>query len=328
MVIPFFVQAAMKNPAITVSKIASVAINILGIIHLLLHIFLRSNADRTAIRPVNTPWGKNRRLRLFGPTDLEMTMHITSPVLSDSEDNRRLMADLRELQEKAKMKDQALEEEKRLSCGSPDSEEHDFPEKFGAVSPPPQVLLSRAFTQNKSTYSIFPTHRSAMLRNSMSTTFSYGDEEGLPPPTPLFSGRHRRDLSEESSATVQIGLRISHLRRDLDQVDKTNSLHSFRFRSNPSPVAESQPVSPLSSHPLPSNRVPSDIVVLPIQANQLPNSDQTHGYGASLVVPGWLMRRESRSKAQQERERVRRMTMKALPPDPPTVTPLRTYNSI
>lgn len=324
LVVPFFARTTMQVNAIGTSQIAEVALNVRGIIHLILHIFLRSNADITAIRPLETGWSRRRHLRLFGPSDLEMTMHITSPVLLEKEegrhfddDNPKLVNDLRRFSRAAKYHSSpsdAVATKLPTTTESKGDTKMEHPEPLRS---PPQVLLSPCTPRKGSNYSIFPTFRSAMLRSSMSTTFSQDNEEALQPPKSILPFSHKREFSEQSSATVQFMCRLSNL-HEMQQHHLTSpAASSFRlplYGTDPSGV-ESPPISPLSARPYVTSGTYHNVVILPIQTRLGYNDSLAHRSRSEYLNPGWLARRQSRSRSQQER--LRCTTMKVLPPNPP-----------
>ena len=63
--------------------------------------------------------------------------------------------------------------------------------------------------RKQSNYSLFPVETTSP-KNRASSYYGDEDSEGLAVPRPLFGNRHRRDSSSYSTATVQIGLRLSH----------------------------------------------------------------------------------------------------------------------
>lgn len=314
----------MRIDAITTSEVAEVALNVLGIIHLVLHVFLRSNAERTAIQPMESTWAKKQRLRLFGPSDLEMTMHITSPVLLEKEEggqfndeNHKLMNDLRRFSRAAKYVSSPT-----VGTDVPYAEviNGKRAEKSRCVEPirsPPQALLSACPPRKTYNYSIFPTFRSAMLRNSMSTTFSQDNEEALQPPKTILFSSHKREFSEQSSATVQIGCRLSNLNDIQNHPCSSPTTSSFRlpiYDTN-QVIVESPPISPLSTRPVEASGASQNIVALPIQWKNGRHGDCLRDSRQEFFSSNRLGQHQSQPRSQ--RERYRRMTMKALPPDPP-----------
>lgn len=314
----------MQVDAIGSSEVAEVALNVPGIIHLIFHVFLRSNADILAIRPVKSVRTKKQRFRLFGPSDLEMAPHITSPVLLEKEEGKRLDDDNHKL----------MNDIRRSSHGGtyhsppPAAADITIPqntkyrtnvraETTRSMRSPPQVLLSPCTPRKPSKYSIFPTFGSAMLRISSSTTFSQDNEEVLLPPEPVLPFSHKRDLSEQSSGTVQIGCRLSNLNDTRYHPYMSPTATSFRLQLYGTDRSrfESPPISPLSTRPLEADRTSSDIVVLPIQTSQGNREMSPRHSRSGYFVSVWPARRQISSRSQHERWQ--RMTMKSLPPDPP-----------
>ncbi|KAL8799327.1 MAG: hypothetical protein Q9182_005971 [Xanthomendoza sp. 2 TL-2023] len=227
LVVPFFAQRTLAMDAIRTAWVAEVALNLYGIISLALHIFLRSNADRAVIRAVQGIGRDKKQLRLLGPSDLEMTMVITSPVLSNEEDRRHQDDDSR-IQPGERTSSHTLMERPPCAAKTNLSEATNAENLYEImaqpsrpVRSPPQVSLPPRTLRQGSIYSIFPTFRSAMLRNSISTTFSQDEEtKSLQAVKALAPFNHKRESSGDSSALVQIGLRFS----DMSDAQRQNQL--------------------------------------------------------------------------------------------------------
>jgi hypothetical protein len=67
------------NSELTSSRVAEFALFASGAVISFIHIVLRANAARLAIKPRETPWQARRRFRLFGPNELEI-MNISPPL--------------------------------------------------------------------------------------------------------------------------------------------------------------------------------------------------------------------------------------------------------
>ncbi|KAI4137377.1 MAG: hypothetical protein LQ341_005171 [Variospora aurantia] len=321
LMIPFLARTTIQINAIAASQVAEVALNVLGIIHLLLHVFLRANAELTAIQKVEATWTKRQRLRLFGPSDLEMTMHITSPVLLEKgearrfdDDNYKLTKDFRRFSRIPQSSSPpTIPADAQITCPMDYTSDAkvDHPEPAPL---PPQVYLSPCTPRKASNYSMFPTFRSAMLRNSTSTTFSQGSDDALEPLKPILPVGHKREFSEQTSATVHIGCRLSNL-SDAHHSSHSSSTHN----SFPLPLygtdragIESSPIGPTSSRPKAPSELSQDIVFLPIQNYRISQEKAVRSSRPEYLVRTWFTRRKSRSRSEYGR-----MTMKALPPDPP-----------
>ena len=79
--IPWFVTLTVGKPTLVTSMMATVVLNLHGIITIMLQMFLRSNTATTAIMPKGAPgWGPRGQLRLWGPNELGFDGHILEPV--------------------------------------------------------------------------------------------------------------------------------------------------------------------------------------------------------------------------------------------------------
>ena len=197
---PYYVQISRKRLALRTSHMADMVLNLSGFLTALLHFFLRSNADRLAIRLIHTPWSENRRICFFGPNELSIPMVISPPLLLARDDNRANIVPAGRLQY-LKATTQGLE-----SCvGQTDLNPHRIPRPTNLTQ---SLNVTERPKRTRSTYSIFPTRASAR-QLSWSTTHS-ASSEIIQLPQPLFARRHRRDDSDQTSETVQIGMRLSH----------------------------------------------------------------------------------------------------------------------
>lgn len=206
------------------AQIAEIALNVSGIINLTMHIFLRSNADRLAIRGATTPWSEKRTMRVFGPSDLNMREHISYPVLwqAGEQDNNSFDAK----SEKGSFKSTETSENDNFGTQTPlQHAVFPSPDPNRPFTPPLKMSPVRRVTRNSSAYTVFPTLASSQQAHlSTSTTFShFNDEYEMPlPPPPLFAMQHERNDSvqtRQSSATVQIGLRLSYMNHALEPLE-------------------------------------------------------------------------------------------------------------
>ena len=179
---------------------ADIVLNLSGFLTALIHLLFRSNAERLAIRPINTPWSEKRRFRFFGPNELSIPMVISTPLLLDRNDSRAniIPSELAATVEKSSIP--RIKQIDDLYLKPSQSAHPVVPAQF------PKTAQRRG--QTKSTYSIFPTRASAR-QLSWSTTRS-ASPEVTALPQPFFARRHRRDDSDRTSETVQIGMRLSH----------------------------------------------------------------------------------------------------------------------
>lgn len=206
------------------AQIAEIALNLTGLLNFIMHIFLRSNADRLAIRSAETPWSDTRSMRVFGPSDLNIQKHISYPLLRQvgDHDNHPFIAE--KLEKRSSISSVQSDHRSYSTQGPLQLAVFPSPKEKRLHTPPTKMPLRRSLTRNNSVYSLFPTSFSAQpLHMSTSTTFSDIDEYEMPlPPPPLFAPKHDRTDSEESrqsSATVRIGLRLSYMNHALDLLD-------------------------------------------------------------------------------------------------------------
>ena len=153
--------------------------------------------------------------------------------------------------------------------------------------------------ESKSRYSVFPT-RGSLRHLSWDTVSALSDEEIIELPAPLFAPRHHRDVSEESSQMVQIGLRIS------DAIDVRTDSRSSTHQPSPAPVKD---LKGKRKVPL-SRRQPSDeSLVIPKMYLQprLPTAVSVAPESTSIIS----------SLGNEDKEKRQRRMMKSLPPIPP-----------
>ncbi|KAL8725768.1 MAG: hypothetical protein Q9166_007168, partial [cf. Caloplaca sp. 2 TL-2023] len=321
LVVPFFGQRTLHMDALRTAWIAEVALNLFGIIFLILHYFLRSNADRMAIQPIQSTRRYNNRLRLFGPSDPEMTMHITSPVLPEKDEGRY---DDDNYKLPKRKPSHAPMDCPSVAAGTrrKDSQNTEYMSKIvtdypSPVRSPPHVFLSPCTPRKGSNYSIFPTFRSAMLRNSISTTFSQEeDAKSLQLPKPLAPCNHKREFSEQTSATVHIGFRLSNMSdaQRPSPLSPTASSCCLPLKGLSGSFTESPPISPLSSRPGMTRVTVEDTVIVPAEPPRVSHDEQLPKPRLNFQAPNWQGRRQSPKRSEQKRDRP--LTMKALPPIP------------
>ncbi|KAL8884464.1 MAG: hypothetical protein Q9215_007497 [Flavoplaca cf. flavocitrina] len=312
--VPFFAQRTLQSDALWTAWVAEVSLNLIGLITLILHLCLRSNADTLAIQPLEGTRQDKKRLRLFGPSDLEMTMHITSPALLKKANHQYTNENRRSLTVTRTDSPTAASETERNDSRNGDLMNEIVEEYSRPVPSPSQAFVSPSMRRKGSNYSLFPTFRSAMLRNSVSTTFSQDDDSKvLQLPRPVAAFNHKRDLSEQSSATVQIGFRLSSMsepQRPTTLSPRASSCCLPLQRMTDSCI-ESPPVSPMSSGPAMARTTPQDPMHVALQ----PHPD---AQAVDAISPLQIRYRDGR----QDRSSTttpkidRPMTMKALPPIP------------
>ena len=181
-------------------------------------------------------------MRLFGPSDLDIGIHISSPVLLHKYHDDK---DFFKTGEQQSPTDNVSMLETSLRQYTTSKERQAPRESRIEQSRQPLRIIPAEQTQSTSHYSVFPTRRS-VARLSASTIFSNNSDSYLQIPAPLFGRNHHRAESEDTSATVQIGLRLSHaMSEDQEPFSSSESLQVpsrvrsgpfSRFRRSPSPL--------------------------------------------------------------------------------------------
>ena len=281
LILPYYIQILTGKSAMTTAQIAEVAINLTGIVNLIMHILLRSNADRLAIRSIETPWTDKRTMRVFGPSDLNIREHISYPVLwqEGDQDHRSSIAK----PENASQRSPTDSDCEAYSSSGP-LQHVVFPspesKSMKALTPPSKTKPVRQFTESSASYRIFPNPHSAIAHMSSSTTFSdLTDRVSLPlPPKPLFAAKHDRNISSQSGETVQIGLRLSYMNHALDPIEASPSIIGLPL---PSQGAEDsnrniETGSDMHRASTPSETL-TDFTILPMHSSsQIPESVEAH----------------------------------------------------
>ncbi|KAJ0159912.1 hypothetical protein CTA2_8900 [Colletotrichum tanaceti] len=251
LLVPFFFnlsfteQRSATGESLTLSMIASVVANVSGLMTGGLHLFLRSNTLSTIGPRQSGKCESDRKklkagIRVYSGDD-EYENHMMNPV-GQTRSLRRMDSTDSLMPEK--------EEEARIESPS-GSPTYANPLRSNAVwqparSPvktpePAQVStyqVPKAHARKRS-YSLFPSEQQNNNTKSITLlpakTYAPGaripDEDGMmllrPPPMHSQGFRHRRESSLASSATVQIGLRLSN-------VDDMPPLNSHYFLNNAS----------------------------------------------------------------------------------------------
>ncbi|KAJ4369836.1 hypothetical protein N0V83_005600 [Neocucurbitaria cava] len=245
LVIPVEVQSLRRDftNVVSTSRVAEVSLFSSGMIITFFHLFLRTNAMRMVIRPIEEMKGTTKqqrpKIRFFGPSDLEM--NISGPMALQSSrlpESRQGLIDVGPEKNRFDFDPEYfVRPEKAVTPASVKPESPIDPTKWPL---PPDVEENKVATpgheRGKKSYSLFPTRaedvprlpatvydptaakdtrvsKLAMRRFTRRSSITNVSEafDFLTKPKPLFAAadRHRRDRSTDSSATVQIGLRFS-----------------------------------------------------------------------------------------------------------------------
>ncbi|MCJ1401388.1 hypothetical protein MMC11_004601 [Xylographa trunciseda] len=307
--LPYYIQTVSHQVSHNTSHISDIVLNLPGIFNALFHLFLRTNSERIAIRSADARWSGDRPLRLFGPNDLNMGALISTPLLSGPEGSPTIQqhnknnVQTQDANTFWKPGFHGIPELPRFSTfvESPGTQLEDpnlptpqTPRLTTPLTPRPPT------TESKSHYSVFPT-RASLRRLSWASVSALSDDEVIELPTPLFAPRHRRDISEESSEMVQIGLRISNA--TAARTVSNSSLHIPL--QEPTRDLKGKRKSPLS------RRQPSEeSLIIPRMyfEPRFPTPAST--------IPKPISRMPSLGS--HEKEKRQRRMMKSLPPIPPT----------
>ncbi|KAF2002474.1 hypothetical protein P154DRAFT_139511 [Amniculicola lignicola CBS 123094] len=230
------------------SRIAEISLFTSGAVIAFFHLFLRANASRMVIQPVGgassaTPKPKRPRIRFFGPSDLEM--NISGPLALQGgrrPDSRMGLIDVGPEKNRYDFDPEYFmrSSHRPLSPGSMQSQALIDASKW-PLPPDDEVPQENPglHKRTKSSYSLFPTRAEDIprlpatvysppkaARKSTASTLAGRRQSRrgsdaksvtditeyfsfLSKPLPLFAGKHGRNQSTDSSATVQIGLRFS-----------------------------------------------------------------------------------------------------------------------
>ncbi|CZT05628.1 uncharacterized protein RCO7_10388 [Rhynchosporium graminicola] len=220
-VVPFFYSLIDSQGDIKLAMMATVVVNLSGLMTGLLQLFLRSNTATTSFAPkaAAKKWAEPRhQIRMFGPNEVAMHAHLVNPVTGPgtaSEDRTSRSDSRASLVGLEKDRGISMESLRSQSYGGAKRQEAEMgslpilPETARASDCP--AVQARSHAQ-KPSYSLFPAEGSSPTKAGKKLDSVYDINQLTPPPAILYptAPRHRRDSSITSSATVQIGLRLSH----------------------------------------------------------------------------------------------------------------------
>lgn len=241
---PVEIQSLRKSfmDALATARIAEISLFATGLVVTFFHLFLRTNATRMVIRPIEEMRGAKKqqrpKIRFFGPSDLEM--NISGPMALQGgrrPSSSQGLIDVGPEKNRADFDPEYFQRPERVL--TPNSVKPHSPIDPTKWPLPPDMsdVKESSPVQDRNTrgYSLFPTRAEEVPRlpatvydpnapqsesrvsklalrrltrrgsiTNVSEAFDF-----LTKPRPLFSEKHRRDRSTDSSATVQIGLRFS-----------------------------------------------------------------------------------------------------------------------
>lgn len=270
-VIPYFVSQTIAHGDIKASMMATVVLNLSGLMSGLLHLFLRSNTATTSFGPKNgRHWNRDKhQIRIWGPNELAFGTHLVNPVSEPR-------TPLRELESRADSRASLVGLEKGRVMSMESLSNPSFGSlRFNPLASNPNAVEQKAIMPTipeptaevssasrgharKQSYSLFPAEATSPTKapqQNMRPADSVYDISDLAPPPAIFgpgSSRHRRDSSIASSATVQIGLRLSHAPTPSMEDASLMPLPQTTYGALPSTTFNASPLKPSSSVPLSS----------------------------------------------------------------------------
>ncbi|KAI1138847.1 hypothetical protein F5Y05DRAFT_352520 [Hypoxylon sp. FL0543] len=250
LIVPFFVYLTLSSPmgdnggpGLTLSMISTVVANVTGLMTGGLHLFLRSRTI-SIISPKKELAEYEREklkhhIRVRGTNGMDFNGHILQPVsgpeFAKTESQENLMGRESDVAERGESSYPRNSQQASPSMPNPLQsnavlESAGFPRAPEPVQVPPTPSANTHSRKPSASYTLFPNNNQgntasvALLpsatynpnpqSNLAPTTFQFDDlNDTLRPPPSIRApwGRHRRDSSMGSSATVQIGLRISNV---------------------------------------------------------------------------------------------------------------------
>ncbi|TVY27083.1 hypothetical protein LHYA1_G003131 [Lachnellula hyalina] len=255
-VIPWFgslVQNGPGNGDLKLSMMATVVVNLSGLISGLLQLFLRANTATTSFGPRSLKDRKKHEIRMWGPNELVFNNHLMDPLSGPRSPPRNLAS---RSDSRSSLVGFEKEVGRVISMESVRSPPFELPARYNnnlassAIEPKTftnsesayETVAPAAHTHaRKPSYSLFPPERSPDKLLTVPGTrqqepTSIYDISDLTPPPPIFGPgsrtNHRRDSSMASSATVQIGLRLSHAPELSEEDLPTLPLPSTTYNAN------------------------------------------------------------------------------------------------
>jgi hypothetical protein len=280
---------------------ATVGFNIFGLVNSFFHLLLRSNADSMAIRPPASSWQGNLKWKFFGSNALGTGD--TRPAILQPD------ASIPELPPSPLKKDNIGELD---ATNERNASNRADPHK--SLPPPPQLAVpgTAKHSRKRSQYSVFPTEASGrqLLRPS-SSIYETNDDNTLRPPRAPFARSHQRHSSNVSTATVQIGLRLSN-------VSVPPGMRGSNSKSQYQPLSPRGPRGPSALREEPM-RLSAQSLDVPVTLRS-PTSDKS-SIAATERSPQKTFVTSPRGNAARgpsaKKTIDRSATMKSLPPHPP-----------
>ncbi|POS83244.1 hypothetical protein EPUL_005530, partial [Erysiphe pulchra] len=241
-VLPFFISLSHNRGSSKLSMMATIMLNISGLMNGLLHLVLRSNASTTSFGPkMGDSWDiRKHDIRIFGPNELALYNPLFDPVPGPASISPHSTRYSNRSYQRGSMMASEINMEKFSSIGYSETD----------------TLIGNTLVRQNTfpvSYSLFP-HRD-LHQNENQRTESIYDPRDLDLPLPTFyrNSRHMRNSSDSSVATVQIGLRLSQAPMenllDNDSYRLPATTYNSRIGGATSPTSLSSPLSPQKLKP-------------------------------------------------------------------------------
>lgn len=238
LIVPFFIDLVFSDPVdnsntgLTLSMISSVVANVTGLMTGGLHLFLRSNTIGTIGHKDKLTEHDRQKLgyqtQMKGSSSMDFNGHMLQPV-SGPQILSRMDSQVNLISEKGDIEDRGESPFSRNPLKSNATYEVANPPQVSELAQVPPTPSTNMHGRRPSTsYNLFPgknpdnttsvallpsTAYNPNIQSSLAApnpTFNFDFEDALRPPPSIYA-RHKRDSSMSSSATVQIGLRVSNL---------------------------------------------------------------------------------------------------------------------
>jgi hypothetical protein len=358
LVIPVEVQSLRRDfmNALATARVAEVSLFASGMLITFLHLFLRTNATRLVIRPMEEMRSATKqvrpKIRFFGPSDLELT--ISGPMALQGGrhmESRHGLIDVGPEKNRSDFDPEYFIRPQRAM--TPLSTKPNSPIDLTKWPLPPDVEEGKPTTSGsdraRKSYSLFPTRAEEIPRlpatvydpsasssdssvsklalrrftRRGSTTNVSEAFDFLSKPRPLFSDKHNRMLSTDSSATVQIGLRFSVAPATLAAAKCTKAERDMDPEGSAAPsLKRNATESSESSLGLPIQKVPTPSSELS-KPSQFPSPPARARVASPARFPV-ISTQNSSAYLQTQREKV----LPAPPPRSPAASPKSTSQTI
>ena len=298
LLLPYYVEVftngtsdTFKYSAVdTTSDIADIALNLPGILNAVLHIMLVNNCERILIGSRMDIPEKMGEVQLLEPTqfDEETTIPVSTPLGPSGQSDLALIGadNGRSPSRPNTTRTRYIKPQSLLPR----------PSFFAELPTSPQLQM-----KTHSRYSIFPT-RASQRPVSWSTIPTRSDHESVQLPPPLFASQYQRNNSDGSSATVQIGFRLSE--SGDEEINPPNSLISPRQDMLDSPTVLRRTVRSISDYGDESPELPPTTPDL----NPTRSHRSMHRPSLTTLPSKWEAQRQQ-------------MMTKSLPQIPPVLSP-------